>query len=68
MQLLIAHQILITAAIGLATIFGLRSAVLFGRSGGGANLALALASMLVAVGLVLYFRTVRARWQAAKRP
>ena len=68
MQLLIAHQILIASAIALASIFGLRSAVLFARSGGGANLALAFVSALVAVGLVLYFRTVRARWRAAKRP
>lgn len=68
MQLLIAHQILIAAAIALASIFGVRSAVLFARSGGTANLALAFASALVAAGLVLYFRTVRARWRAAKRP
>jgi hypothetical protein len=68
MQLLVAHQILIAAAIGLATIFGLRSAVIFGRSGGGANLALAFVAGALAVGLVLYFRTVRARWRALKKP
>jgi hypothetical protein len=68
MQLLVAHQVLIAAAIGLATIFGLRSAVIFSRSGGGANLALAAVSALVVVGLVLYFRTVRAKWRALKRP
>jgi ABC-type dipeptide/oligopeptide/nickel transport system permease subunit len=68
MQLLVAHQVLIAAAIALATIFGLRSAVLFSRSGGGANAALALASALVVVGLVLYFRTVRAKWRTLKRP
>ena len=68
MQILVAHQILIASAIALASIFGLRSAVLFGRSGGGVNLALAFVSALLAVGLVLYFRTVRAKWRAAKRP
>jgi ABC-type proline/glycine betaine transport system permease subunit len=68
MQLLVAHQVLIAAAIGLATIFGLRSAVIFARSGGGANLALALVSVLLTAGLVLYFRTVRAKWRAQKRP
>ena len=68
MQLLVAHQVLIAAAIGLATIFGLRSAVLFSRSGGGASAALAVVSLLVAAGLVLYFRTLRAKWRALKRP
>ena len=68
MQLLVAHQVLIAAAIGLATIFGLRSAVIFGRSGGGANAALALVSLVLAAGLVLYFRTVRAKWRALKSP
>jgi ABC-type proline/glycine betaine transport system permease subunit len=68
MQLLVAHQILIASAIGLATIFGLRSAVLFGRSGGAADLVLALVSAAFAAGLVLYFRTLRAKWRAMKRP
>ena len=68
MQLLVAHQILIASAIALAAIFGLRSAVLFGRAGGSANLALACASALAAAGLVLYLRTVRAKWRATKRP
>jgi hypothetical protein len=68
MQLLVAHQVLIASAIALATIFGLRAAVIFSRVGGGVNLALAAASALLAVGLALYFRTVRARWRAAKRP
>lgn len=68
MQLLVAHQILIASAILLSSIFGLRSAVLFGRGGGAVNLALALISGLVAAGLVLYFRVVRAKWRAAKKP
>jgi hypothetical protein len=67
-QLLVAHQVLIAAAIALATIFGLRSAVIFSRSGGGANLALALVAAALAIGLVLYFRTVRAKWRATKQP
>ena len=68
MQLLVAHQILIAAAIALASIFGVRSAVIFGRTGGGANLALAFVSACLAVALVLYFRTVRAKWRATKQP
>ncbi len=67
MQLLVAHQVLIASAIALAAIFGLRSAVLFSRGGGAADLALAAASLLVAAGLVLYFRTVRAKWRASKK-
>lgn len=68
MQLLVAHQILIASAIALASIFGVRAGVLFGRGGGGANLALAFVSALVVAGLVLYFRTVRAKWRATKKP
>ncbi|MFS8065525.1 MAG: hypothetical protein ACMG6S_04050 [Byssovorax sp.] len=68
MQLLVAHQVLIASAIALAAIFGVRSAVIFGRGGGGANLGLAAVSLLLAVALALYFRTVRARWRASKKP
>ncbi len=68
MQLLVAHQVLIASAIALAVIFGVRSAVIFGRGGGGSSLGLAAVSLLLAVVLALYFRTVRARWQASKKP
>ena len=68
MELLVAHQVLIASAIALAAIFGARSAVIFGREGGGSNLGLAAVSLLVAVALALYFRTVRARWRASKKP
>jgi hypothetical protein len=68
MQLLVAHQVLIASAIALATIFGLRSAVLFSRGGGASSLALAAASLLVAAGLALYFRAIRAKWRASKKP
>ena len=68
MQLLVAHQILIASAIALATLFGARAAVIFSRQGGAGNLALAAASIVLAVGLVLYLRTVRAKWRAARKP
>ena len=68
MQLLVAHQVLIASAIALAAIFGARSAVLFSRGGGASNLGLAALSLVFAVGLALYFRTVRARWRASKKP
>lgn len=68
MQLLVAHQILIAAAIGLSAIFGVRAVVLFSRGGGAENLGLAAASIVLAVGLTVYFRTVRAKWRASKKP
>jgi hypothetical protein len=67
MQLLAAHQILIGAAIALAVLFGLRSLVVFVREGGGGALGLAVASIVLAGLLGLYFRTVRAKWLALKR-
>ncbi len=66
MQLLAAHQILIAAALALASLFGLRGLVLFARGDGAVNLAMALASIAVAALLAVYFRTVRARWREAK--
>ena len=69
MQLLVAHQILITSALGLAVLFGLRSMLLFSRGQGAANLALAAVSVTVALALGAYLRSVRARWleQKARR-
>jgi hypothetical protein len=66
MPLLKAHLILIGAALTLAIGFGLRALVGFSRRGASIDLALGLASLVVAVGLALYFRTVRARWEASK--
>lgn len=68
MQLLVAHQVLIASAIALAAIFGVRSAVIFSRGGSASDLGLAAVSLLFAVGLALYFRTVRAKWRASKKP
>jgi hypothetical protein len=62
MPLLVVHQILIGAAIALSGIFGVRALVGFVRRGASLDLGLALASLVVGVGLTLYFRTVRARW------
>jgi hypothetical protein len=65
MRLIIVHQILIGSAIGLAVLFGLRSAVLFARHGGREDLALAVASVAVAGLLAIYLRKVRARCRSA---
>jgi membrane associated rhomboid family serine protease len=67
MQLLVAHQILIGAAITLAGVFGLRSLLLFSRGGGAPHVALAAAAFVVMGALLVYFRAVRARWNEARR-
>jgi hypothetical protein len=67
MQLLLAHQILIGAAITLAGVFGLRSLLLFSRGGGASQVVLAGAAFVVMGALLMYFRTVRARWNEARR-
>jgi len=67
MQLLAAHQILIGAAIALAALFGVRAVVIFSRTGGAGNLLLAAVALALAGALVVYFRTVRARWVELRR-
>ena len=62
MQLLVAHQLLIGSAIALAVIFGLRSMVHYAHGGAPADLALTVASVLLAGLLMMYFRKVRGRW------
>ncbi len=62
MQLLLAHQILVGSAIALAVIFGLRSMVHYAHGGATADLALTVASVLLAGFLMMYFRKVRGRW------
>jgi hypothetical protein len=66
MQLLFAHLVLIGAAFSLAVGFGLRALVGYARRGAGIDLGLGIASLVIAVGLALYFRTVRARWKASR--
>lgn len=67
MKLIVIHQILIASAIGLAVIFGVRSIVMFSRSGASNDALLAAASVLVAVALGLYLRKVRAKWLSQRR-
>lgn len=66
MKLIVVHQILIGAAIGLAAIFGLRSLVLFAKEGAAIDLVLVLASLAIGVALSFYFRKVRARWRSGR--
>jgi hypothetical protein len=58
-MLLRVHRVLIFSAIALAVLFALRALVLFGHDGQRTNLALGLASLAVAAGLVAYARRLR---------
>jgi len=66
MPLLAAHQILITAAMGLAAIFALRSVFVFSRGGGAAELVLGFVAITIGAALGLYLQRVRAKWLALK--
>ena len=46
---------------------GLRSLLLFSRGGGASQVVLAGAAFVVMGALLMYFRTVRARWVEARR-
>ncbi len=67
MRLIVVHQILIASAIGLAVIFGVRSIVMFLRSGTSDHVVLATLSVVVAVALGLYLRKIRTRWASTRR-
>ncbi len=64
MNLTKVHQIVIAAAAGLAALFTLRSAMLYVRTGAVAELALALAAAVVALGLAGYLRQFRRKLAA----
>ena len=66
MTLLVAHQILVAAAIVMALLFGVRSVAQYAHGGGATELAIAAASFVAAAALGVYFRTVRAKWLAQR--
>ncbi len=61
MRLITAHRILIGAGIAFFVFYALFQLRLWGQAGATASLAQAVVSLAVAVGLVLYYRTLR-RW------
>ncbi len=61
MRLITAHRILIGAAIGFFVFFAAVELRQYGRAPGTAPLVEAVVSVVVAVGLVLYYRTL-SRW------
>ena len=61
MRLITAHRILIGAAIAFFVFFALVSLRQYARASGAAPLIEAVVSIVVAIGLVLYYRTL-SRW------
>jgi hypothetical protein len=61
MRLITAHRILIGAAIAFFVFFALVQLRQFARAPGAAPLVEAVVSTVVALGLVLYYRTL-SRW------
>ena len=61
MKLITAHRILIGAAIAFFVFFAALRLRLYVRAAGAAPLVEAVVSVVVAVGLVLYYRTL-SRW------
>jgi hypothetical protein len=60
-RLITAHRILIGAAIAFFVFFAVVSLRQYGRDPGAAPLVEAVVSVAVAIGLVLYYRTL-SRW------
>ena len=61
MKLITAHRILIVAAIAFFVLFALVALRQYGRAPGAAPLVGAVVAIVVAIGLVLYYRTL-SRW------
>lgn len=59
MKLITAHRILIAAGVALFLFYAVFQLRLWARAGAPASLAQAAVSVAVAVGLVLYYRTLK---------
>jgi hypothetical protein len=66
MKLIVVHQILIAAAVVLGIGFGVRGVSLFWTKGNPVDIALGIASLLIAAVLLGYLRTVREKVLAEK--
>ena len=62
MRLITAHRVLIIAGIAFFLLYALIETRLWMRTGSGAALAQAIVSPLIAVGFVLYYRSLAKRW------
>lgn len=61
MRLITAHRILIATGVAFFLFYAIFQLRLWARAGDTASLAQAVVSVAVAVGLVIYYRTLR-RW------
>jgi hypothetical protein len=61
-RLITAHRVLIIAGIAFFLLYALIETRMWMRTGSGAALAQAIVSPLVAVGFVLYYRSLAKRW------
>ena len=62
MRLITAHRILIAAGIALFVFYAAFQLSLFVRDGAAASLAQAVVSAAIALGFVLYYRSLKRRW------
>ena len=62
MRLITAHRVLIGAGIVFFVVYAAIQLKMFLASGGGASLAQAIVSVVIAVGFVIYYRSLRRRW------
>ena len=62
MRLITAHRILIAAGIALFVFYATFQLRLFVRDGAAASLAQAVVSAAIAIGFVVYYRSLKRRW------
>ena len=62
MRLITAHRILIAAGIAFFVFYAVWQGRLWTAGGGASALAQTIVSAAVAVGFVLYYRTLKRRW------
>lgn len=62
MRLITAHRILIAAGIACFVFYAAFQLRLFVRDGAAASLAQAVVSAAIAVGFVVYYRSLKRRW------
>lgn len=62
MRLITAHRILIGAGIAFFVLYAAIQLKLYLVSGGGGPLVQALVAVAIAVGFVIYYRSLRRRW------
>jgi hypothetical protein len=61
-RLITAHRVLIVAGIAFFLLYAVIEARLWLRTGSGAALAQAIFAPLIALGFVLYYRSLAKRW------